>query len=176
MEIVASRLLFGVSLLALGGTARAACEDWGQVSPEDRIVYLSETVTFYVVEGTDRSCGDVTQCDWTVDEGLGTLSATRGSPVDWTAPDSLADCLPLSLRIYVECPGVPVGSSLIDLRCTDEDLELLKASRGSTIAGGGCGTPPASAALLLPVLGLLGLRRARATTPRRSRRSSPSSR
>ena len=142
-------------------SARAACEDWGQVSPDEHIVYVGETATFRVVDGNDPSCGDVDACAWSVDDDLGTLSATTGSPVDWTAPDELTDCLPVSLRIYVECPGVATGASTIDLRCTDEALDELKASRGSTIAGGGCGTPPASAALALPALGLLGLRRRR---------------
>lgn len=147
------------ALLALSGLARAACEDWGQVSPEERIVYVGETVTFYIVDGTERECGDVDRCQWSVDDGQGSLSTSSGSPVDWTAPDALADCLPVSLRIYAECPGVATGSALLDLRCTDADLEELKASRGSTIAGGGCGTPPAAAALLLPLVGLLGRRR-----------------
>lgn len=146
-------------ILATLGPARADCEDWGQISPEERIVYVGETATFYVVNGTDPSCGDVDECVWSVDDDLGALSATRGSPVDWTAPDELAECLPVSLRVYVECPGVSPGASLIDLRCTDEALDELKASRGSTIAGGGCGTPPATAALLLPALGLLRRRR-----------------
>lgn len=149
------------ALLTLSGPARAACETWGQVSPDERIVYVGETVTFYVSEGTDPDCGDVDRCQWSVDDGLGSLSATSGSPVDWTAPDALDDCLPVSLRVYAECPGVAVGSSLLDLRCTDEALDELKASRGSTIAGGGCGTPPSSAALILPLIGLAGRLRRR---------------
>lgn len=142
-----------ILLLAFSSRANAACEDWGQISPEEAIVYVGETFTFYVVEGSDQSCGDVDRCAWSVDDDQGTLSSTRGSPVDWTAPQELDDCLPVTLRVYVECPGVPAGSSTIDLRCTDEELEALRASRGSTLSGGGCGTS-ASAALLLPLFGL----------------------
>lgn len=159
------RLLLAPSLglFLAGADARAACEDWGQVSPDERIVYVGETVTFYVVDGNVPSCGDVDRCAWSVDDDLGQLSARTGSPVDWDAPDSLTDCLPIDLRVYVECPGVPAGSGTVDLRCTDEQRAERLATRGSTIAGGGCGTSggAGAAALLVPALGLLRLRRRR---------------
>lgn len=142
--------------------ARAACEDWGQVSPDEKVVYVGETVTFYVAEGSDRSCGDTDNCAWSVDDDLGELSSSKGSPVDWTAPDSLTDCLPISLRIYVQCPGEATGSGTIDLKCTDEQRDALLATRGSTIAGGGCQTSGSAAALLLLPGAALGLRRRRA--------------
>lgn len=142
-----------VVLLALGlrtpAAQAATCDDWGQLSPSEKVVYVGETATFYILKGTDRSCGDSASCVWSVDNDQGSLSATSGSTVDWTAPDALEDCLPIDLRIYAECPGVATGSSTITLRCTDADLSALKASRGSTVAGGGCGTPSSGAPLLL---------------------------
>lgn len=144
---------------ALTPSALAVCESWGQVSPDEKVVFVGERATFYVAEGNEPDCGDVDQCVWSVDDDLGTLSDTTGSPVDWTAPDSLTDCLPISLRIYVECPGEATGSGTIDLKCTDAQREELLATRGSTIAGGGCGTPASSAALIFPALGLLRRRR-----------------
>ena len=148
-------------------TARAEdCDDWGQVTPEERVVYVGETITLYVVAGNTLACGDVDQCTWSVDDELGTLSATTGSPVDWTAPDTLTDCLPIALRVYVQCPGVATGASEIDLRCTDEELEALRASRGSTVAGGGCGTSGTSAAALLPFVLATSLRRTRSRPSR----------
>ena len=128
--------------------AATACDNWGQVSPSDKIVYTGETATFYILGASDGSCGNADACAWSVDNGLGTLSATTGGSVDWTAPDTLDNCLAVDLRIYVECPGVNPGSSTISLRCTDEDLATLR-SQGSTVAGGGCGDPASSASVLL---------------------------
>ena len=154
-------LISGMAGADASAAARAACEDWGQVSPDERIVYVGETVTLYVVDGNVTECGDSDRCEWSVDDDQGQLSATSGSPVDWTAPDSLTDCLPITLRVYVECPGVPAGSVTVDLRCTDEQRAELLATRGSTIAAGGGGTSGRAAALLLPALGLLRIRRRR---------------
>ena len=75
-------LISGMAGADASAAARAACEDWGQVSPDERIVYVGETVTLYVVDGNVTECGDSDRCAWSVDDDLGQLSATSGSPVD----------------------------------------------------------------------------------------------
>lgn len=133
--------------------ASGDCDEFGQINPEERVVYTGETATFHVAGGP--SCGDVSACQWWVDDDLGDLSSTTGSPVTWTAPEQIQDCLPQALRIYVQCADVTeTGSASIDLRCTDAELDALMASRGTTVSGGGCATPSAAGLLLLPLLGI----------------------
>ena len=162
LAVPARPLLLPALLLgALGASpARAQdCDDWGVISPDETTVYLGESRTVYISGG--RECGDIDSCEWSVDDDLGQLSDTTGSPVDWVAPDELAECIPLELRLYALCTdGGTSSAATINLRCTDEQIEALRASRGSTVSGGGCGSPTSVAGLLLlPGLALLRRRR-----------------
>lgn len=139
--------LFGLVGLALA--APADCDDWGEISPAEKVVYVGESATFRIL-GDEPDCGDKDTCSWELSTDLGSLSATTGSPVDWVAPDSLQDCISESFTLIATCQdGGTTSTSAVELRCNDDQLEELRAQRGSTIAGGGCGAASLAGALLL---------------------------
>ena len=98
--ILVTALSFGAApVVALADTAEEPCCDcWGLISPENPTASLNDELTFFVGGGPE--CGDVSTCSWALD--VGTLSETTGSPVIWTAPEELEDCISEEIKVKVE--------------------------------------------------------------------------
>lgn len=162
-----SAMWFLSLMLTARAVAPADCEAWGQIDPAEKVVYVGESATFRICNSDE---GDVDACSWDLSTDLGTLSASTGSPVDWTAPDSLEDCLSIEFSLIASCQDPSsTGTAAVELRCNDEQLEELRAQRGSTIAGGGCGATSVAGLLALG-LGLSSRSsRRRGRSPRRPR-------
>lgn len=154
-------LLFMTALLFTSQAKAQDCTSWGVISPEDPPpLFLGQSYTFYVSGGS--ACGDASECLWWLDEfnSVGTLSAETGSPVEYTAPDTLQNCIPVSFQMFLSCPDASAIDAVeITAQCTEEDKAALLDSSEATVAGGGC-TDPSSAVVLLPLL-LVPIRRRR---------------
>lgn len=131
------------------------CDSWGQIEPDTiSNANLGETYKFHI---GGQNCGDSGQCNWSMDPSdIGSLSASSGSPVEWTAPQTLEDCISEEMRLLLECPALDGGGTVNDeitlvLSCTLAEKEALIGSQDWTIDGGGCGTRSA-ALLMLPFL------------------------
>jgi hypothetical protein len=133
----------------------ALCDLWGQIEPDSiSNVNLGETYKFFI---GGQNCGDSAQCNWSMDPSdVATLSDTTGSPVDWTAPEELQDCISEEVRLILDCPSLDGTGTLNDettlvVSCTLAEKESLIGSQDWTIDGGGCGTRTA-AFLAFPLL------------------------
>jgi len=132
-----------------------SCENWGEISPsEPGVVVLTESFTFYV--GGGFSCGDLDSCSWWLDEpnSVGSISPSVGSPIEFTAPDLLDECIPQSFQLFLSCEDQNTLDTVeLTVECTERDKYLLLQAEGSTVGGGGCmGASTSAALLLIPLL------------------------
>lgn len=154
------------ALLVLGAWLSAAwaedkCKDaFNGITPTEVTVYSGGQATFRI--SVTDVCRSGWTCEWSVDRGGGSLSATEGRSVTWYAPeDPPEDCVPDYMRVYADCWYLETfpyqDEAEITLRCTPEEKDALRQSRyEASVSGGGCGPAPwTSAAAVLP-LGLLG--------------------
>lgn len=142
------------------------CDDpdlWGQILPDDVFAAgLEESIDFYVGA---RECGDTDECDWAIEDptGLSTLSQNVGSPVSWTAPEVLEDCVSVDIRLFLSCPNLDGSGAYttddltLTVNCSLSDKESLIGAQDWSIGGGGCGTGASAAMIFL--VPLLGFRR-----------------
>jgi len=142
----------------LADTGQVSCPDlWGGINPTEITAYANGENIFRVVVG-DR-CRHEIDCDWRLDRGAGTLSATTGTSVTWYGPtEPPEDCVPDHYRVYVSCRyrehNPRQDQADILLRCTDEErAEIQDWNQSAGLEGGGCGSAPPVAALLLFPLG-----------------------
>ncbi len=152
-------MIHGMLLLLSVAEAARDCSSWGEISPaEPPPLYIGESYTLYVSGG--GQCGDIDSCSWWLDEfnGVGELMSGVGSPVDYTAPDELESCIPISFQLFLSCTdGATLDSVDLTIQCTAEDKEALLGSEEASLSGGGCGEV-SRALLLLPMM-LLPFRR-----------------
>lgn len=146
-------MIQGMLLLLSAAEAGRDCSSWGEISPaEPAPLSLREASTLYVSGGSQ--CGDVETCTWWLDEfnGVGGLSPSTGSPVEYNAPGSLESCIPVSFQLFLSCTdGATLDSVDLTIECSAEDKAALLDGEDASIAGGGCGEIT-SAFLLLPLL------------------------
>lgn len=149
--------LWSLVLLATPAAHAQDCSDWGTINPgpDPDELLRGEEYLFYVAGG--RSCGDVTACEWWLDEdnAIGILRETAGSPVTYVAPEADGDCTTVSFQLFLLCEDddPSVDSINLTVQCSQEDRDNLLSQPGSTVAGGGC-TEPAQLGALLPLLWL----------------------
>lgn len=158
--------LWSIMLLAAPAAQAQDCSTWGTINPgtEPDDLLRGEEYLFYV--GGGRTCGDVTACEWWLDEdnAIGTLLETNGSPVTYTAPAADGDCTTVSFQIFLMCEDEDpsIDSLSLTVQCSQEDRDNLLSQPGSTVSGGGC-TEPSQLGALLPLLWLPFRRRRRDT-------------
>jgi hypothetical protein len=156
-------------MLGLGLWSSAAlsqeCDDYGQLRPDETDAYSGSEITFRISQANNESCGDVSLCEWSLPEDFdgiyGSLDAETGSPVVWTAPETIEDCSGYSFNIYAQCAdAAEVGSARVTLYCDEDDKDAIQAqSRNTTVEGGGCGSAADIAGVFFLPLALLGWRR-----------------
>ena len=137
-----------------GDVPGEGCAGWGEIAPsEPPPLYLGQSFDLRVGGGSSSACGDVDTCVWWMDEfnGVGAIAPDKGSPVAYTAPDALDDCIPVSFQVFASCAdGETQDSVQITVQCTAEEKASLLGRAGSTVGGGGCGTSGAATVLAWP--------------------------
>jgi hypothetical protein len=151
-------------LMMLGVPAAHAqdCAQWGTINPgpDPDSLFINETYVFYASGSQGGVCGDVSTCEWWLDEAnaQGELLQSFGSPIEYLSPAELDECTAISFQLFLLCEGASVDAINLTVQCTSDDKADLIAAPGSTVSGGGC-TTPSQLFVLLPLLWLPTRRR-----------------
>lgn len=151
-------LWFVAASVARGDTG--ACADYGKVKPSEVTLFVAAEPFVFRVEG-GSACGDLTTCEWWAEDDRGSFDVTTGSPVSYTPPVNLDNCVDITYRVFVSCDDAGTTEwSEVTLRCTDAQRQQVQDAldEATSVSGGGCG----SAGFGFVMLPLLGLGRFRA--------------